>query len=545
MASIKEKSLIIDSVACTSQEEANSITTQTPPSLCSVCLTEQDSVVLNVAGTDLERVVRQHLLLERTDFILTAICQRCRGALETFHEFFTMVTEAHRLLLEKLERAHPEPKDNIAADTPDEEPDEEENAIPSTEFIAIKQEPMEVFEEQREEDKDLELPQEEECIGRASGDADATAPSIGPETETIEDAEPAKTQTTGRERRRSARNRQPLGKTGKKDKTTVDQELLEFYKRLVCEICDIAQMATGEPPIEYDNLKELNRHMRRAHGQCEGSVKCPLCEKKFRTRAKLLAHKDMHEHPDRFRCSVCQEVHQNIEEHMQNKHQERTFCCEVCGKRFPFQARLNAHVRKMHTAKDIICEQCNKAFSKYTIEDHKRSVHGNGFICEHCPRSFKSRFQLENHMEEHRVDESGVRPAKATCTICGIVVRNKYNLTTHMKRMHTEQKPVRCESCGKMFKSKHNLDAHRANVCTDRSFPCTICDKRFKKKIKLKEHMTTHTRSALYQCPYCPKRFSFETQLYTHRKQAHYEEWLEIQRKRKEGERFRVNRITD
>ena len=97
----------------------------------------------------------------------------------------------------------------------------------------------------------------------------------------------------------------------------------------------------------------------------------------------------------------------------------------------------------------------------------------------------------------------------------------------------------------RVFKSKHNLNAHLANVCTERSFPCPICAKQFKKKIKLTEHMTTHTKSVLYQCPYCPKTFSFETQLYTHRKQAHYEQWLEMQRKRKEGVRFKVNRITD
>ncbi|ETN62591.1 zinc finger protein 224 [Anopheles darlingi] len=524
MALIKEELLIQDGVDCKIQKLEIPVTTETPPPVCSVCLAEHKSAMHDATGTDLECVVRQHLRLEGTEFKLTIICQRCRGTLEAFHEFYLMVTEAHRNLLTKLEISKEEPKSIIVIGTP--EPDED-NALLSTEFIAIKQGLG------REEDKDLELLSEEEWPVEPSGNAAAT----------VKEKKGVKKHVTGSERR-SVRNRQPLAGTTI-DKTTIDQELLEFYKRLVCEICDLDGMAIGEAPIEYATLKELNRHMRRTHGHGEGSVKCPLCEKKFRTRAKLLAHKDMHLNPDQYRCKLCSEVHQNIEEHMQNKHQERTFCCDTCGKRFPFQTRLNAHVRKMHTVKDIICEQCNKAFSKYTIEDHKRSVHGTGFICEHCPRSFKSRFQLENHMEEHRVDESGVRPAKATCTICGIVVRNKYNLTTHMKRMHTEQKPARCESCGKVFKSKHNLDAHRANVCTDRNFPCTICNKRFKKKIKLKEHMTTHTRSALYQCPYCPLTFSFETQLYTHRKQAHYAEWLELQRKRKEGERFRVKRITD
>ncbi|XP_058055229.1 gastrula zinc finger protein XlCGF49.1-like isoform X2 [Anopheles bellator] len=188
-------------------------------------------------------------------------------------------------------------------------------------------------------------------------------------------------------------------------------------------------------------------------------------------------------------------------------------------------------------------QSSNARFTKYSIDNHKRNVHGVGFICEYCPRTFKGRFQLDNHMEGHI--ESSMPSSKVTCKVCGLVVRNKYTLVTHMQRMHMEQTPVSCKSCGKECKNKRNLYAHMRDVCTDRSFPCTICKKTFKKKKKLTEHMTTHTNSPLYQCQLCPKTFRYDTALYTHRRVRHYEQWLEIQQKRKQGVQFRLNRLTD
>ncbi|XP_052870701.1 zinc finger protein 567-like [Anopheles cruzii] len=496
-------------------EEMITTSSATGDQKCSVCLKNGQCLKpseIKTKGKHITDVISQHLGIKLAEFELTTICQRCWKLLAEFDEFYDMVNEAHRVLLET----------NIA--------NVGEENICAMEFVAIKQEPLD---DEHLESKDLELTLKNEIMASIS-------PHIAIETtanneEDIKVKKSSKPTTSNK-----GRKKKYLSKTGRTSKTKVDEELLSFYKRLVCEICDPVKMASGEPLIEYVNLKELNRHMRRAHGQGEAIIKCPICEKKFRSRVKLVEHKEMHLNPDRFRCGVCAEVHQNIKEHIQNKHKERTFCCEECGKRFPFQARLKAHIRKMHTAKDVPCDQCDKSFSKYTIEDHKRAVHGAGFICEHCPRTFKSRFQLDNHMEEHSV---GLRPTKVTCNLCGIVVRNKYNLTTHMKRMHMEQAPVSCGSCGKEFKSKRNLYAHLTNVCTDRSFPCTICGKPFKKKIKLKEHMTTHTRSPLYQCPYCPKTFGFDTTLYTHRKRVHHEQWLEEQRKRKAGIRMSSNRV--
>ncbi|XP_049298070.1 zinc finger protein draculin-like [Anopheles funestus] len=489
---------------------------------CDVCLRKESACFGKsdpiFEGKNVLAIVVQHLDLKIT---LTRVCQHCWSKLEAFDEFYRMVNEQHHF------------HKPLKIDPPDD--------VIGMEFVEIKHEPL------VEEDKDLLVKEEKEPLPNTECDkllpehsmsVDNDEENLKNENTNYASSDESEDSFTPPNPTRSA------GKPTVKKEPKVDTEILDFYKRLVCEVCDAERMLAGEPSIEYGNLRELNKHMRKMHDHVIAtSIKCPMCDKKLRYRAKLLEHRDMHLNPEQFRCVVCQEVHQNMAEHMKNKHQERTYCCEECGKRFPFKARLTAHVKKMHTTKDVVCDQCQKSFSKYTIDDHKRAVHESKFICEHCPRTFKSRFSLEQHMEEH---VEGLRKSMAaTCDKCGVVLRDKYTLQSHIKRMHTDHPPVSCVSCGKVFKSKHNLNAHLANVCTERSFPCHICGKQFKKKIKLKEHMTTHTKSALYQCPYCPKTFSFETQLYTHRKQKHYEQWLEMQRKRKEGFRFKVNRVSD
>ncbi|ETN62592.1 hypothetical protein AND_005708 [Anopheles darlingi] len=338
------------------------------------------------------------------------------------------------------------------------------------------------------------------------------------------------------------------------EEQSFDMEIFDFYKPIVCEICDSERlMVSGEGggggtvDAEYRTLRQLNQHMRTSHGQESGTIKCKLCSKKFRTRVKLIEHKEMHQNPDRFRCTVCQEVHQNLEEHMQNKHQDWAFSCEECGKRFPFKSRLTAHMGKVHQKKDIICEECNKPFTKLTIEKHKRAVHGAILMCENCPKTFKTRASLERHMEGHNgagdqllqqqqqeqhqqqqqqqhqhqqqhpqqqqsqpQQQGSTTPmvvaasagtvsvaGTVSCTLCNSVLKDEYNLKTHMKRIHAEQTPSTCKTCGKTFKSKHSLYTHISNVCTTRQFPCTICAKQFKKRTKLKQHMTAaHGRSA-------------------------------------------------
>ncbi|XP_062716753.1 zinc finger protein 708-like [Aedes albopictus] len=341
-----------------------------------------------------------------------------------------------------------------------------------------------------------------------------------------------------RDRHEKHHNRKPMEKPPRI--VGRDEEILEFYKRIVCEICDQQRMVDVRvPDVEYDNMQDLKKHMREAHND-KGYLKCHLCEKKCNIRSMLLIHKDFHVNPENYRCDICGNVYQNLPKHKEGAHAtpgEASFCCEHCGKALTSEKSLKSHMERKHAAKDVTCDICNKPFSRSTLESHRRVVHESAsYMCTHCPRMFKSKFSLNRHQEEH---EDKVRE-RVKCQICGVTFKHKYILTKHIDSVHTTEAPVACDVCGKKFKSKHHLWSHKSDTCNNRRFDCTICGRVFKVKVRLTEHMTTHTGKSLYQCTFCPMTFSFQSILYTHRKKAHYEQWLELQAKREEGVKFKV-----
>lgn len=102
-----------------------------------------------------------------------------------------------------------------------------------------------------------------------------------------------------RDRHEKHHNRKPMEKPPRI--VGRDEEILEFYKRIVCEICDQQRMVDVRvPDVEYDNMQDLKKHMREAHND-KGYLKCHLCEKKCNIRSMLLIHKDFHVNPENYR----------------------------------------------------------------------------------------------------------------------------------------------------------------------------------------------------------------------------------------------------
>ncbi|XP_052898714.1 gastrula zinc finger protein XlCGF57.1-like [Anopheles moucheti] len=503
---------------------------------CEVCFSTAGCKYKDVftdANKHIVEIIAKHLSLEVEQSANNSwVCIKCWDALQEFHKYYCDVEIARQQYSRALKDKD---DDDVASGSL--EPKY------NTEFFEVKVEPLELCDTN---DQDDEKPLQcafvkcEELI-----EIDPTAPTS--DEEALQGNQSDSSSADDIKLRKKSK-KLPIDEEAKQNKSIAqkeeDESLISFYKRIVCEECDIKRMIVGEPQIDFGTWRALLRHTKEVHRHDKVYVKCPLCDLKLRTKQTLIQHKDCHENPEKYRCVLCNEIHQNMKEHLQNKHQERQFCCDMCGKKFPFKKRLTVHMKKMHVEKDIICDQCQKPFTKYTIEDHKRSVHSARFVCEHCPKTFNSRFRLLQHMEEH--DESLRNSTSVPCTICGQVMRDKYILTRHIKLMHTVQPSVSCTTCGKTFKCKRNLSVHMTNVCMEptRLFPCTICGKEFRRKNKLKEHMSTHTGKPVYKCSFCPETFRQDTHLYYHRKNVHYEQWLEMQQQRKEGVRFKLTELT-
>ncbi|XP_055614232.1 zinc finger protein ZFP2-like, partial [Uranotaenia lowii] len=314
-----------------------------------------------------------------------------------------------------------------------------------------------------------------------------------------------------------------------------DEELIAFYKKIFCDLC-------GNDEITYENFWDLKCHMTKEHNKTP-YLKCPLCSKKNVCRQQLIVHIDVHENPDKYKCDICGEVNQFLERHKFKVHgnnveksDEKTFGCEHCGKMFRCESNLKNHIERVHAIKDEVCDICNKPFSKKALGAHKRTAHSEEmFMCEQCPKMFKTRSGLDSHKSEH--DEELRKPVR--CTICNKEMRRGASLIKHMKVIHSDDGPVNCNMCGKQFRTKFHMVRHRTNTCSatidSRPFKCEVCGKGFSMRLTMTEHMTTHTRTSLYQCGFCFKTFGYISNLYKHRKKAHPEEWQEVQNRPDQG----------
>jgi uncharacterized Zn-finger protein len=94
--------------------------------------------------------------------------------------------------------------------------------------------------------------------------------------------------------------------------------------------------------------------------------------------------------------------------------------------------------------------------SKHEFQNVKQEV-PNRYVCKHpsCGKAFLSRFSLKRHGKLH----TGERPHK--CEVCGKGFAEKSGLKRHDQK-HTGEKPFKCDAtgCPKKFADKANLVRH-------------------------------------------------------------------------------------
>lgn len=102
------------------------------------------------------------------------------------------------------------------------------------------------------------------------------------------------------------------------------------------------------------------------------------------------------------------------------------------------------------------------------------------------------------------------------CMYCTKEFKKPSDLVRHI-RIHTQEKPYKCERCFRAFAVKSTLTAHmRATHLGLRQFSCPTCDKSFSSKGSLKVHLCIHTGDKPYKCGICNKSFSSSTRCKSH-----------------------------
>ena len=185
--------------------------------------------------------------------------------------------------------------------------------------------------------------------------------------------------------------------------------------------------------------------------------------------------------------------------------------CQIC-KSGPFtEDGIKQHNGKKHgNFEETCCSETFKSFWMYNR--HMQDIHG--FKCDHCDKIFAKLSQLKNHKKY-------VGPKTMTpCSICKREFNDIGNLRRHIRQVHTDLKPYKCDKCDLRYGDAGNLKRHIKGKHEGVRQQCKQCNQKvFIGTMTI--HKQTFHSNKIFKCNFCHKDFRTRYGLGSHVNKSH------------------------
>lgn len=295
------------------------------------------------------------------------------------------------------------------------------------------------------------------------------------------------------------------------------------------------------------NNDAWNHHLSK-HSSSAGSLQCPVCKLRFKTRQNLYRHGINHER--KYICKRCNHVATtaNQAKMHQRWHRGITYTCHLCGEVSTKYTSHLSHVRIKHPSQ-FVCGACGSSFvSRLGLAMHRAVMHKHrpeaaegGPYCAECDLRFASRAAYSKHLltSVRHVDDVNNK-----CRICDGSFESSQALQDHVAQCRRglperpaprprgdrrapapdQSWPIICEQCPEQVGSARDYWNHFRRAHPDQPYPaqsnhvCDVCGRGFRRKSMLVYHKWSHSDEPKFKCETCGKAFQHPNGLYFHRR---------------------------